>query len=90
MLTTWTAFEKLQGFDEAFELNYNDVDYCLRLWQAGYRVVMNPQVELYHHEAMRRDGRAAYRPEELKRFQQRWKSTYPHDPFLRLPPGEIC
>lgn len=91
MLTTWSAFEKLQGFDEAFELNYNDVDYCLRLWQAGYRVVMNAQVELYHHEAMRRDGRAPYRPEELQRFQQRWKQTYPHDPFLRLPPGEeLC
>lgn len=91
MLTNWTAFEKLQGFDESFELNYNDVDYCLRLWQAGYRVVINPRVELYHHEVMRRDGRAAYRPEELRRFQQRWNPIYPHDPFLRLPPGEeIC
>lgn len=72
------------GFDESFGFNYNDVDYCLRLRQLGYRLVMNPQrVELYHHESQRHDGPAAYRPDELVRFQQRWLSVYRDDPFLQ-------
>lgn len=88
LLTPRRAFDAVHGFDESFELNYNDVDFCLRLWQAGYRVVMNPTVELYHHEALRTDGRALYRPDELARFQARWRDTYAVDPYLRMPPGE--
>jgi GT2 family glycosyltransferase len=83
LMTSREAFDAAHGFDESFELNYNDVDYCLRLRQLGYRLVMNPQVELYHHESQRHDGRAAYRPDELVRFQQRWLSVYRDDPFLR-------
>jgi GT2 family glycosyltransferase len=91
LLTSRNAFDKLRGFDERFELNYNDVDYCLRLWQAGFRVMMNPQVTLYHYEAMREDGRAAYRPEELQRYLERWKHKCPVDPWLPLPPeGAPC
>lgn len=83
LLTSRKAFDAAQGFDESFELNYNDVDYCLRLRQLGFRLVMNPQVELYHYEAQRHDGRATYRPEELARFQQRWLSLYHQDPYWR-------
>ncbi|MEM9165354.1 MAG: glycosyltransferase family 2 protein, partial [Cyanobacteria bacterium P01_F01_bin.4] len=36
------VFEELKGFDEAFGLNYNDVDLCLRAHQAGYRNVVTP------------------------------------------------
>lgn len=86
LLTSRKAFDAAHGFDESFELNYNDVDYCLRLRQLGFRLVMNPQVELYHYEAQRHDGRASYRPEELTRFQQRWLSLYHQDPYWRSYP----
>ncbi|MFV0424582.1 MAG: glycosyltransferase family 2 protein, partial [Bacilli bacterium] len=32
----------------------NDVDLCIRLMNAGYYNVLNPQVELYHHESKSR------------------------------------
>jgi hypothetical protein len=33
---------------------YNDVDFCLRLREAGYRTVWTPYAELYHHESASR------------------------------------
>ena len=37
-----TVFEEIAGFDEAFDISYNDVDLCLRLRQRGYLVVYTP------------------------------------------------
>lgn len=82
LMSARTAFEAVGGFDESFELNYNDVDYCLRLWDAGFRCVVNPKAELYHFETMRADGRAPFRPDELARFQDRWARRYPYDPYF--------
>ena len=39
MLVRRTVFEELGGFDEAFAVGFNDVDFCIRLGQAGYRVL---------------------------------------------------
>ncbi|HMP15961.1 MAG TPA: glycosyltransferase family 2 protein, partial [Gemmatales bacterium] len=86
LLAPHAVFDDLDGFDDSFELNYNDVDYCLRLRQQGYRIVLQPEVELYHHEAERLDGRAPYRPEELTRFQERWLNLYLEDPYWRSAP----
>jgi GT2 family glycosyltransferase len=87
LMTPRIAFEAVGGFDETFELNYNDVDFCLRLWDEGYRCVCNPEVELYHYEAMRADGRSPFRPGELAMFNARWQERYPHDPFFVSEPG---
>jgi glycosyltransferase involved in cell wall biosynthesis len=49
MLTHTALYRQLGGFDEqAFGVAYNDVDYCLRLLQAGHRVVQSPQAKLMH------------------------------------------
>ena len=37
LMTKRNTFEKLDGFDEQFEYNYNDVDLCARIWKAGWR-----------------------------------------------------
>lgn len=43
MLTRKQLFEELGGFDEdALANDSSDVDYCLKVWQAGYRVVWTP------------------------------------------------
>jgi GT2 family glycosyltransferase len=45
------AFEKLGGFDEAFTpAYYEDADLCIRLWNAGYRVVYQPLAIATHIE----------------------------------------
>ena len=45
------VFEKVGGFDEVFPVDFNDVDYCLRVRRAGYRIVYTPYARLYHHES---------------------------------------
>lgn len=82
LMTPRAVFQQLGGFDERFRLNYNDVDYCLRVIESGKRVVCTSHAELIHFERLRRDGRAAFQVEELTLFQQRWRSRWPRDPFL--------
>jgi len=76
LMTPAAVFREVGGFDETFPLNYNDVDYCLRLRANGYRVVYTPHAELTHFEAVSKPG---VFEEELKAFQARW-GTGP-DPY---------
>lgn len=51
LVTPLALWHDLGGFDEAFApAYYEDVDYCLRVWQAGLRVVYEPTVLLEHLE----------------------------------------
>jgi glycosyltransferase involved in cell wall biosynthesis len=45
-------FNKVGGFTEEFRVTYNDVDLCLKLREAGYRNIYNPQAQLIHHESI--------------------------------------
>lgn len=49
LLTRTDLYRQLGGFDEGrFRVAYNDVDYCLRAADAGYRTVVSPQAVLQH------------------------------------------
>ena len=49
LLTRKDLYTQLGGFDETdFRVAYNDVDYCLRAGQAGFRTVYSPQATLIH------------------------------------------
>lgn len=49
LLTRTDLYRQLTGFDEAeLGVAYNDVDYCLRVRAAGYRVIYTPQAKLVH------------------------------------------
>lgn len=80
LMTPRPLFLSCGGFDERFSLNYNDVDYCLRLHELGWRIICTPHAELIHHEAMDRPGRSTVRPWELALFKRLWGANYP-DPF---------
>jgi O-antigen biosynthesis protein len=43
-------FDAMGGFDERHAIVNNDVDYCLRCWERGRRVVFTPHATLIHHE----------------------------------------
>ena len=43
----------------AFPINYQDVDYGLKLRAKGYRTVYNPEVELFHFESSSRTPEVA-------------------------------
>ncbi|VXD15182.1 hypothetical protein PL8927_380087 [Planktothrix serta PCC 8927] len=55
LLTPRNLFLDLGGFDsEQFAVAYNDVDYCYRLSEKGWRSVYCPTAELIHHEGATR------------------------------------
>ncbi|MCS7249110.1 MAG: glycosyltransferase family 2 protein [Anaerolineales bacterium] len=54
MLVRKDAFWEIGGFDERFQLAFGDIDFCLRLRDAGYRIVYTPDACLIHHEGKSR------------------------------------
>lgn len=81
-LTPRSAFEDLGGYLTSFPLNYNDVDYCLRLHEKGMRSVCLNDVELYHHEGASRTGGQEVTTDEIERFLVLWRQRVPYDPYL--------
>ena len=75
------VFFEVGGFEERLRVAFNDVDLCLRVRQAGYRVVYTPYATLYHHESATR-GFVPH-PEDDEFFDRRWepRSERFHDPF---------
>lgn len=46
-----SIYEEVRGLDETnLKVSFNDVDFCLRVRETGYRNVWTPYAELYHHE----------------------------------------
>jgi GT2 family glycosyltransferase len=84
LMTRADVFREIGGFDQAFPLNYNDVDYCLRVRQKGYRVVYTPHARLHHHEAVSKDGVFS---KELDAFRARWGADA-RDPYYN--PNLTC
>ncbi len=51
LLTPKDIFDRLGGFDTRYEpAYYEETDYCMRLWQAGLRVIYEPAAVILHHE----------------------------------------
>ena len=85
LLTNWGAvtgaclmvrrelFVAAGGFDESFPVEFNDIDFCLRLGQLGYRHVVVPEAVLLHHESQSRDAKTSTTAAAaLKRLQALW------------------
>lgn len=87
LVTRREIFEQLGGLDEAnLGVAFNDVDYCLRVWESGHSVVWTPFAELYHHESASRGSdedptrRARFR-KEIRYMTERWEARIAADPF---------
>jgi GT2 family glycosyltransferase len=86
MFVTREAFEAAGGFDSELKVAYNDVDLCLKVRQAGYRIVGDPDIVLIHKESRTRgadtDGAKAARLDaEAALMRSRWGEVLDHDPF---------
>ncbi len=87
LVTRKAVYEEVGGLDEVnLTVAYNDVDFCLRVREAGYRNVWTPFAELYHHESATRGHEDD--PVKRERFEretawmkQRWGEALMHDPF---------
>ncbi|MBL6455507.1 glycosyltransferase family 2 protein [Belnapia sp. T6] len=77
----------LGGLDAAaLRVAFNDIDLCLRLREAGQRILWTPHAELYHRESASRGDDLS--GDKLRRFateiahmQQRWGDRLRRDPF---------
>jgi GT2 family glycosyltransferase len=49
MLVSKEAVEKVGFMDPRFFMYMEDVDWCRRFWEAGYKVVYYPHVRIYHY-----------------------------------------
>ncbi|MCJ2110579.1 glycosyltransferase family 2 protein [Methylobacterium sp. E-025] len=84
------VFRAVGGFDaERLKVAFNDVDLCLRIRAAGYRIVWTPFSRLVHHESKSR-GREDT-PEKRARFEgeantmlERWGAELKADPYYNV------
>lgn len=73
------AFEAVGGLTESFPLNYNDVDYCLKLRDLGMRTVYDPDLEMIHFESSSRSSAVEKWEEEAVRAK--WLRFTAVDPY---------
>lgn len=80
------VFWEVGCFDaENLPVECNDVDFCLRLREAGYSVIIDPRLRMVHHQSASRGF--SFRPfaryeKERTYFQKRWRSAILNDPFF--------
>jgi GT2 family glycosyltransferase len=87
LMVSRAKFDEVHGFNERFRVEYNDIDFCLRLLKKDYYNVYLPFVELYHYEsASRRHPHSSrsslqqYNKERLL-FTETWSAVIANDPF---------
>lgn len=49
LLVSRTAVERVGLMDDRFFMYFEDVDWCRRFWQAGYKVVYLPGAKMFHY-----------------------------------------
>lgn len=86
LLIEKSVYEAVGGLNEQdLTVAFNDVDFCLKVDQLGYRNVYCAEAVLYHHESISRGHEDT--PEKLARFESeltylrdKWRSVIIHDP----------
>ncbi len=86
MMVRRELFFQMGGLDPNIPVAGNDVEFCLRLIQAGYRNILLPYVRLIHYESISRGYEDSGKKRE--RFQreidyvlQRWPEAFRQDPY---------
>jgi hypothetical protein len=91
LLTRKTHYEAVGGLDETtFQVNFNDVDYCLKLRERGLKVIWTPHATLRHEESVSQaaaDVELLAREEKYKRLYReveavvaKWPRWFANDP----------
>ena len=87
LVTPKKLFQKLGGLDAVnLKVAFNDVDYCLRVREAGLRVIYTPYAEFFHYESVSRgkddnDEKRARSESEANYIRERWPEVIERDPF---------
>lgn len=86
MLIRRKAYIQVQGFDENYEIAYNDVDFCLKLRQVNFQIIQCQQAELIHYESLSLGNhytgtRAGKERQEILSIRSKYKAICDYDPF---------
>jgi len=84
LLTTRDIFEQIGEFDEDFDVYYGDSDLCLKIRDAGYKVVYTPFSVLLHDGSRTIRGKFNFNyfaVESHQRFLEKWPKLKNGDPF---------
>jgi GT2 family glycosyltransferase len=77
MYLTRELIDRVGLFDERYPMAYEDVDLCLRGWQAGFRTLYWPAAELRHMESVTRGTEVGERERVSQRtFWQNWGTFF--------------
>jgi GT2 family glycosyltransferase len=73
MYLTRQLLQRIGPFDDRYPMAYEDVDLCLRAWEAGFKVMYWPAAVLEHQESVTRGTVVGERERESQRvFWSRW------------------
>lgn len=87
LAVTRQKYGEVGGLDEDLRIAYNDVDFCLNLYEKGYYNVVRNDVQLFHYESISRgtDNASEAKKQRLLMEQERLYSKHEnlreHDPF---------
>jgi len=87
MLTKKSIYQSVGGLDTInLRVAYNDVDYCLKVREQGWKIIWTPFAELYHLESASRESDLS--KDQIERWQSeynfmraKWRDVLEYDPF---------
>ena len=87
LMVTREKYTQVGGFEELQVVEFNDVDFCLKLIEAGYRNIYLSAVKLIHHESISRGhphrNKKSYEQhlKDVSRFNNLWTNYIENDPY---------
>lgn len=86
LLVRRAVFDEVGGLNETdLTVAFNDVDFCLKVREAGYRNLWTPYAQLYHHESVSRGAednpqKRARANAEASYMRRTWGEALDNDP----------
>ena len=81
-----SIFEKINGYDDDFDLFYGDADLCLKTLKAGFHVVYTPYAKLLHEGSttIKKNSESFFTIENHLHFIKKWSYLKQGDPFYNV------
>ncbi|MDX8389745.1 MAG: glycosyltransferase [Mariprofundaceae bacterium] len=89
MLIRREVFDAVGGLDENLAVAFNDIDFCLKVREKGFRNLWTPYAELFHHESVSRGSEDTVEKQqrfagEIQQIKKRWGQSLMEDPAYSL------
>jgi glycosyltransferase involved in cell wall biosynthesis len=85
-----SLYRNLGGYEEHMPLTFNDIDLSMKVWDAGYTVIFDPDVELFHFEG--KSATNSYNFDDRDSFYGRWGRSpldrFYNEYYLSIGPAE--